>query len=50
MVVESIPDPVAALLEGDERAALRRRAVGLLRKSLFPSPRDDYRAYPWPLV
>jgi len=50
LVVDSIPDPVAALLEGDECAALRRRAVRLLRKPLFPSPREDHRAYPWPLV
>jgi hypothetical protein len=49
-VLEAIPDAVAALLEQDERAALRRRAVSLLRKCRFPSPRDDYRAYPWPLV
>jgi hypothetical protein len=50
LVVDSIPDPVAAILEGDECAALRRRAVRLLRKPLFPSPREDHRAYPWPLV
>ncbi len=50
LVVDSIPDPVAALLEGDECAALRRRADRLLRKPLFPSPREDRRAYPWPLV
>ena len=50
LVADSIPDPVAALLEGDECAALRRRAVRLLRKPLFPSPREDHRAYPWPLV
>ena len=50
LVVDSVPDLVAALLEQDECAALRRRAVALLRKPLFPSPRDDYRAYPWPLV
>ncbi|MGO9963330.1 MAG: SCO1664 family protein [Acidimicrobiales bacterium] len=50
LVVDSIPDPVAALLDGDECAALRRRAVRLLRKPLFPSPREDHRAYPWPLV
>jgi uncharacterized repeat protein (TIGR03843 family) len=50
LVVDSVPDLVAALLDQDECAALRRRAVALLRKPLFPSPRDDYRAYPWPLV
>ena len=50
LVVESIPSPIAALLGSEECAALRRRAAALLRKPLFPSPRDDYRAYPWPLV
>jgi len=49
-VVERVPDPVAALLGQDECGALRRRAAALLRKPLFPAPRDDYRAYPWPLV
>ena len=44
------PRSVAALLEDDECQALRRRAVSLLRKRRFPAPRDDYRAYPWPLV
>ena len=50
LVVDSVPHPVAALLEHDECAALQRRAAALLRKPLFPVPRDDYRAYPWPLV
>jgi uncharacterized repeat protein (TIGR03843 family) len=50
VVVEAIPDTVAALLEQDECQALKRRAVSLLRKRRFPAPREDYRAYPWPLV
>ena len=50
LVTEKIPDRVAAVLEPDECQALRRRAVALLRKRRYPSPRDDYRAYPWPLV
>jgi hypothetical protein len=49
-VAEAIPEPVARLLEPDECQALRRRSVSLLRKRRFPAPRDDYRAYPWPLV
>jgi uncharacterized repeat protein (TIGR03843 family) len=49
-VVEAVPEAVAALLESNERAALQRRAAAMLRKPRFPSPRDDYRAYPWPLV
>jgi hypothetical protein len=50
VVAEAIPDAVAALLEGDERQALKRRAVSLLKRRRFPAPREDYRAYPWPLV
>jgi hypothetical protein len=49
-VAEAIPETVAALLEPDECQALKRRAVSILRKRRFPSPREDYRAYPWPLV
>ena len=50
LVAEAVPGPVEALLERDECQALRRRALALLRKRRFPAPRDDYRAYPWPLV
>ncbi|HLN06233.1 MAG TPA: SCO1664 family protein [Acidimicrobiales bacterium] len=50
LVADAIPERVAAVLGPDECEALRRRAVALLRKPCFPSPRDDYRAYPWPLV
>ena len=49
-VVEAVPGKVAALLEADESQALRRRAASILRKRRFPAPREDYRAYPWPLV
>ena len=50
LVAGKIPAPVAKILEPDECAALSRRASSLLRRPRFPSPRDDYRAYPWPLV
>ncbi len=50
LVAESVPERVAAVLEPDETEALRRRAVAILRRPRYPSPRDDYRAYPWPLV
>jgi len=50
LVAGSVPEVVAGLLEGAECEALRRRAVALVRKPRFPAPRDDYRAYPWPLV
>ena len=38
LVVDSIPDPVAALLESDECAALRRRAVEAASKASVPRP------------
>jgi uncharacterized repeat protein (TIGR03843 family) len=45
--------PLAAdlgeLLDGDEVAALARRARALVRIGRLPAPRGD-RAYPWPLV
>jgi uncharacterized repeat protein (TIGR03843 family) len=50
LVVDGIPEPVAALLEREECDALARRAEALLEEPRFPSPRDDYRSYPWPLV
>jgi uncharacterized repeat protein (TIGR03843 family) len=49
-VAEAVPAKVAALLGPDECRALRRRAASLLGRRRFPAPRDDYRAYPWPLV
>ena len=50
LVAGAVPEAVASLLEGTECEALMRRAASLARKPRFPSPRDDYRAYPWPLV
>jgi uncharacterized repeat protein (TIGR03843 family) len=45
--------PLAAtlgeLLDGDEVAALARRARALVRVGRLPAPRGE-RAYPWPLV
>ena len=37
------------LLDGDEVAAMARRASALVRAGRLPAPRGD-RAYPWPLV
>jgi len=37
------------LLDGDELAAMARRARALVRAGRLPAPRGD-RAYPWPLV
>jgi uncharacterized repeat protein (TIGR03843 family) len=50
LVAEHVPERVAAALDEEECDALRQRAIALLRRQRFPSPRDDYRAYPWPLV
>jgi uncharacterized repeat protein (TIGR03843 family) len=47
---DGVPERVAALIDEEEAEALRRRARALLRTRRLPSPRDDYRAYPWPLV
>ena len=49
-LVEAVPERVACFLTGTEVAALRERARRLLESRSFPAPRDDYRAYPWPLV
>ncbi|HLI44847.1 MAG TPA: hypothetical protein VKU92_10325, partial [Acidimicrobiales bacterium] len=50
IVAEGAPERVAALIDDEEAEALCRRAGSLLRTRRLPSPRDDYRAYPWPLV
>ena len=38
LVAEEVPDAVAAVLEPDECAGARRRAVALLRRPRYPSP------------
>ncbi|MGH9297301.1 MAG: SCO1664 family protein [Acidimicrobiales bacterium] len=45
-----VPARVAALLGEPECAGLARRAELIVRTARFPAPRDDHRAYPWPLV
>jgi uncharacterized repeat protein (TIGR03843 family) len=50
IVADGVPPRVAALIDDDEVEALRRRARAMLRAGSLPAPRDDYRAYPWPLV
>ena len=49
-LADEMPSTLDALLEPDEREALSARAARLRRRPVFPAPRDDYRAYPWPLV
>ncbi len=50
-IVESgAPERVARLIDDEEAAALVRRARAMLRSRRLPAPRDDHRAYPWPLV
>jgi uncharacterized repeat protein (TIGR03843 family) len=40
---------LVGLLDGPERAAISKRAAGLVRLGVFPNPGLD-RPYPWPLV
>jgi uncharacterized repeat protein (TIGR03843 family) len=49
-VGEEIPDALAQWLDGDEQAALRRRAAAVVRLGRYPDPNPDMRPYPWPLV
>jgi hypothetical protein len=41
---------LADLLDPDEIEAVVRRAERLVKVGTFPAPRNDHRAYPWPLV
>ena len=50
IVADSVPPSLSALLDEDEVTALQRRACHYLEYATFPAPRDDHRAYPWPLV
>jgi uncharacterized repeat protein (TIGR03843 family) len=38
------------LIDADEMEAIVRRAERLVGIGTFPAPRNDHRAYPWPLV
>ena len=49
-LVSELPDDVARLLSGAERAALEHRARHLLDSGVFPEPVGDRPPYPWPLV
>jgi uncharacterized repeat protein (TIGR03843 family) len=46
---EAVPEPVAALIEPGEQAALLGRVRGLLRRRRFPG-QGRGQDYPWPLV
>lgn len=48
-LADEVPGDVAALLEEEETALLRRRVQTLLRSGVLPHPRGDF-PYPWPLV
>jgi len=41
---------LAELIDADEIDALLRRTERLVGIGTFPAPRNDHRAYPWPLV
>lgn len=45
-----LPGELVALLGEDELGGLRRRAEGILRRPVFPSPDPLGHCYPWPLV
>jgi hypothetical protein len=49
-VGDEVPESVCSLLSEDEAIALGGRGRALARRPKFPAPRDDHRAYPWPLV
>ncbi len=49
LAAEPLPPELAALLEPDEGAALRRRARALVKTGHFPEDSGGHR-YPWPLV
>ncbi len=50
LFADGVPDGVARLIGAAEQQALVRRARRLAQRGRLPVPRDDYRAYPWPLV
>lgn len=47
---DELPPALLALLDPWELAALTHRAKRVLAEGCFPSPSEDGRAYPWPLV
>ncbi len=49
-VLRDLPRRLVDLLDHSEVIALRERAAYYLEHRIFPTPDDDYRAYPWPLV
>ena len=49
LLLESVPERVAALLDDEEVDALAERAAAILYHPVFPAP-THRRAYPWPLV
>ncbi|MPY93903.1 MAG: SCO1664 family protein [Acidimicrobiia bacterium] len=49
LVRDGLPDPLAALLDAEEREALLERATSVVTGRHFPHDRTG-RRYPWPLV
>ena len=49
-LVEHVPPAIASLLDDNEVAAIRRRAVKLVTERVLPSEDGSYHSYPWPLV
>jgi len=49
-LARSVPEPLAALLEADERRALASRAARLVSRPVFPDVAASARPYPWPPI
>jgi uncharacterized repeat protein (TIGR03843 family) len=49
-LARSVPLDLATLLDDDEVEAVQQRAAAVVRRGVYPNPRQDYRSYPWPLV
>ena len=49
-MVERVPIDIAALLDEEEIAAMRRRATMLVTERRLPADDGSHRNYPWPLI
>ncbi|MEZ5297154.1 MAG: phosphatidylinositol kinase [Ilumatobacteraceae bacterium] len=49
-LVETVPGPIAELLDDHEVRAMQHRATKLVTERVLPSEDGDHHNYPWPLV
>ena len=49
-LVETVPGPIAELLDDHEVGAMQHRATKLVSERVLPSEDGDHHNYPWPLV